>query len=445
MPSCALALRLALLALTAQSAPAAPDDALLAPLAPAGRSLSSWDEAVALFAAGSTDLRVAAAEVVRAQGQQRIALAALLPTLGGAAVASFGLLPAPAGVDPVTAAFQGAAPYQTLSLAATLSLIDLRTWNALAQAGDAARASRLSLDDARRLLLLNLAQALLTAVTSERVAELARAGLRDALARLQLAERSARAGAVSELDLDRVRQDVEVARGPVLTADEAVRQAREALGLALGVGEAVGLAPGFELDGLAGRVAGRCRALADLDARADLGAARARVEVAQRGSLDVGAQYLPSLGVRSTAQLFIVPGAGATTLLPLWNLQAVLTVPLWDGGARYGAARLADAALEQARAREAAVARAARFDLDRARRGVEVAEASRAVAARALEYASRTDQQVRQAYQAGLGTSLELVTAAAALRQQQLTVALRDYDVLRARVAALLALAECAP
>jgi outer membrane protein TolC len=67
------------------------------------------------------------------------------------------------------------------------------------------------------------------------------------------------------------------------------------------------------------------------------------------------------------------------------------------------------------------------------------------VAARALEFASRADQQVRRAYQAGLGTSLELVTAAAALRQQQLTVALRDYDVLRARVAALLALAECAP
>jgi outer membrane protein, multidrug efflux system len=436
MSPCALALLVAL-----AQAPAG--DPLLAPLPPAARQLASWEEAVALFERRSSDLRVAAAEVARAQGQRRTALAALLPTLDGTAQASFSLLPAPAGLDPTLAASLGFGSSQALSLAATLSLVDLRTWNALAQAADAERAAALSLDDARRLLLLDLAQALLTAVTSERVAELARAGLRDALERLQLTERSSRAGAGSELDVSRARQDVEVARSPVVTGDEAVRRAREALGLALGLAEQVGVTPGFQLDGLADRVAGRCRTLASLEARADVLAARARVDVAERGALGVKAQFLPTLGVRSTAQLSTLPGTASASLLPSWNLLAVLSVPLWDGGARYGGMRAADAVAEQARAREDQVGRAARVDLDRARRGVEVAETARLVAARALEHASRSDQLVRRSFEGGLGTSLELVTAAAALRQQQLTLALREYDVLRARVAALFALAEC--
>jgi outer membrane protein TolC len=431
------------LALLASLAQAPADDPLLAPLPPAARLVASWDEAVALFEHRSTDLRVAAAEVARAQGQRRTALAALLPTLDGTAQASFSLLPAPAGLDPTSAAYLGFGNSQALTLAATLSLVDLRTWNALAQAADAERVATLSLADARRLLLLDLAEALLTAVSSERVAELARAGLRDALERLQLAERSSRAGAGSELDVSRARQDVEVARAPVVAGDEAVRQAREALGLVVGLPEQVGLAPGFQLDGLADRVAGRCRGLASLESRADVRAARARVDVAERGTLGVKAQYLPSLGLRSTAQLYVVPGSTGALLLPTWNLLAVLSVPLWDGGARYGGVRAAAAVAEQARAREDQVVRAARVDLDRARRGVEVAEAARQVAARALEYASRSDQLVRKSFGGGLGTSLELVTAAAALRQQQLTLAVRESDVLRARVVALFALAEC--
>lgn len=443
MSACALALRLALLAGLGQVPPAVEDPAL-APLPPAGRQVASWEEAVGLFERRSTDLKVAAAEVVRAAGQRRTALAALLPTLDGTAMASFSLLPASAGGSSATDALFGAAPFQTLTLAASLSVVDLRTWNALALAVDAERAAALSLDDARRLLLLNLAQALLTAVTAERVAELARAGLRDALERRQLAERSSRAGAGSELDVNRASQDVEAARAPVVAGDEAVRQAREALGLALGVEEPVGLAPGFQLDALADRVAGRCRSLASLESRPDVRAARARVEVAERGQTGVWAGFLPSVAVRSTAQLFNIPGVQGSPF-PVWNLQAVLSVPLWDGGARYGALKGAQAAVEVARAQAEATGRAARVDLERARRGVEVAEASRAVSARALEYASRSDQLVRRSFQAGLGTSLELVSAAAALRQQQLDLALKEYAVLRARVAALFALAECGP
>jgi outer membrane protein TolC len=43
----------------------------------------------------------------------------------------------------------------------------------------------------------------------------------------------------------------------------------------------------------------------------------------------------------------------------------------------------------------------------------------------------------------GQGTSLDLVISAGSLRQAQINRALRDFDLVRARIDALLALADC--
>ncbi|MBL9039440.1 MAG: TolC family protein [Archangium sp.] len=415
-------------------------DPLLEPPAPAGHQLASWEEALQTWRSHSTDLRVASAEVLRAQGRRRTALGALLPSLTANGLASFSLLPAPAGNDATTSALFGAAPYQTGSLIAQLAVIDARSWNALALAADAERATELSLADARRVLILNLAQSLLAVVTSERIAELNRVGLKDALDRLHLAERSNRAGANTEIDLGRLRQDAELARSQVVTGDESLHQAREALSLAVGLDGPVGVKPEFQLNGLADQLNGTCHLLDALEKRPDQLAAQARVDIADRGVLDVKAQFLPSLALRSTAQVFTFPGAG---VFPIWNLQAVLTVPLWDGGARYGALKDAHAQKSQAEARVAGTQRQGRVEVERAKRGIDVAEKSRAIAAAAHEQSAKTDTLTRRAFDAGLGTSLELVTAASSLRQQQLNLALREYDVIRARVVALFALADC--
>ncbi|MGV3620506.1 MAG: TolC family protein, partial [Archangium sp.] len=89
--------------------------------------------------------------------------------------------------------------------------------------------------------------------------------------------------------------------------------------------------------------------------------------------------------------------------------------------------------------------RRARVELDRARRAIDVATDTRAHAEEALKQAELTDTLIKKAWDNGAGTSLELVTAASALRAQRLQLALRDYDVLRARVVALFALSECTP
>ena len=405
------------------------------------RQLESWDEAVTLFSQHSGDARIAAQEVVRAGGHRRSALGALLPQLNGSGLASFSLLAPPSGTDSSTSALFGAAPYQTIGLVAQLSVIDVRAWNALASAYQAEDAARLTNADAQRLLLVNLAQALMNVVAAEKTAELNASGVTDAQARLELAEKSEKAGATTALDVARLRQDLALAKAQAVQADEAVQQAREALGLALGVEEPVGVSPSFSLDGLATQVPQRCRAVADLDARPDVRAAKQSVNVAHRGVLDVGAQFIPSVAVRMNAQAFIIEG----NAFPIWNVQAVLTVPIWDGGQRYGALRDAKAVETQAESRAQNAVRRARVEVERARRAIEVATATRAQAEEALKQAELTDALTKKAWDAGVGTSLELVTAAASLRTQRLQLALRDYDVLRARVVALFVLSECNP
>jgi outer membrane protein TolC len=406
----------------------------------APRQLASWEEAVELWSKGSTDARIAAEEVVRASGRRRVALAPMLPIISGSGLASFSLLPAPMG-EATTAALFGAANYQTVGLVAQLAIIDLRAWNGLATAFDAEKVTKLSVSEARRLLLVNLAQSLMAAVAAERVLELAKSSVDDANARLSLSERAYAAGAGTALDVARLKQDAALAKGQVVTAQEAVRQTRENLGIALGLDEPVTVAPGFQLNGMVGQVPPMCRAVAGIEERPDVQAALKQIDVAHRGVLDVQAQYFPSVALRMGAQAYFLPGA----TFPIWNLQAVLTVPIWDGGARYGAYRDARAQQKQAETRHEAKLREAKVDLERARRGIEVAQDSRAQIAEALAQAEQTESLTRKAWDNGAGNSLELVTAASAVRNQRLALALKDYDVLRARVVALFALSECSP
>jgi outer membrane protein TolC len=74
---------------------------------------------------------------------------------------------------------------------------------------------------------------------------------------------------------------------------------------------------------------------------------------------------------------------------------------------------------------------------------VTVSESSLHVATAARDLAAETDRLTRLAYQEGRGTSLELITAAQQLREAEIQLALREFDLVKARVLAVLALASC--
>ncbi|HZI11965.1 MAG TPA: TolC family protein, partial [Myxococcus sp.] len=215
-------------------------DPLLAPVPPAPAQVSSWAEALELLRQRSTDLRTALAQVESAAGLQRVALAGLLGTLTGTVSTQYNVLNPDAttiiGGGGTGAGVGGGEGLRPTSppviglLSASVPLFNLQAITALGTARESRRAAVLTLAEVRRRLTGVLAQALVRVAAQERLSEVNRVNLRTALERLALAERRLELGAGTRLDVVRVQQDAESARTSVVTGDEALRQAREALG-----------------------------------------------------------------------------------------------------------------------------------------------------------------------------------------------------------------------
>lgn len=427
------------------------EDPMLEPVAPAPVEIARWDDALAHLRARSTDLRIAAQEIARAEAQSRMALAGALPSITGQAAYTHNLITnqtvqfvrGAAGSDEFrTQTVRTPYPdYLSASITATQPVLALRSWYGIGTADRAEAVAHLGLEETKRVIALHVANAIVGVVTAERVAELNRVGLRNALTRLELTARKTALGSGTGLDVLRARQDVETARATLVSGDEALRQAREALGLALGLPEQVGVPPSVDLNGLEASARASCKPARSVDERADIAALRGRVEIAERAVTDVKYQYAPTIDLRSTVSTTTIDtGAAPNTT---WNVQAVLSVPIWDGGVRYGSQRDAQAQELIAVERLEAARREATVQVEQARRAVAVADERQRVASQARELAAENDRLTRVAYLEGRGTSLELITAAQGLREAEIQLALRDFEVVKARVLAVLSLATC--
>jgi outer membrane protein TolC len=162
--------------------------------------------------------------------------------------------------------------------------------------------------------------------------------------------------------------------------------------------------------------------------------------VAKRNLQNVWYTFIPTITAQSTLAAVTPVGAYPN---PTWNIQGVLQVPIWDGGTRYGNLRNARAAEDIAGQQLEALKRQAIIQVEQARRQLVVAEQSAKVARTQRDLAAQNDEMTQLGYMTGQGTSLELVTASEAHRQAELNLALLDFDVVKARLLAILALATC--
>lgn len=425
------------------------DDPMLVPAPAAAKQVGTWDEALGLVRERSTDLRIAEANVQRAEGRWRQALATLLPNgRVSAGVATDLLNPGiPVGLTgaplfgQTDAERRPTVPLASGSVSLTQSVVDFGAWRGLSSASAAEDGAQANLQDVQRRLTLGLARTLVATVAAERAAEINRVGLRRALERAALAQRSFELGAGTQLDVVRVRQDVEVARQSLISGDEQLHRAREALGLSLGLPQEVGVSTSFQLQGLVEQTQATCTPLKALAERPDLSAARAQVEAARESTRQASAGYLPTLGINSNLNAFTTePGPGR---LATWSIAAVLSVPIWEGGGRAGIVRERAGAEQQAAEALERTRRDVEVEVARARRNVQVAESLVKTASESRELSARTDQLTRRAFEVGRGSSLELVQSGAALRQAELALALREFELVQARLDAFLTEARC--
>ena len=430
------------------------EDPMLAPPARAPKTIASWDEALSLIRAQSPDYQSSAEAVKRARAQREIALAAVLPVLSGQG--SYGhqflspLSATLAGLGPNTGGQPALVPVQvispprdvfTASATASWAAINPRGFYGIGTADKNTDAVQLSFQDRRRQIATSAVDALLATLAAERVADLNRVGLRAALERLALTRTRLEYGQGSELDVDRALQDVAAARATLITGDESLRRAREAFGELLGSRVATAFAHDADMATLQAAVARTCRLNDDLERRPDIVAARTRVEIAQRAIRDAELMFVPSVSVSSTLQTTSEPVLAPHTT---WAVGALLNVPLYDGGARYGALKDARASLEQARQALVDARLRGVVASEQAQRAVSVVEQQRDVAREQRDLAARVDGRTQDGYAKGHGTSLDLVTSAQALRQADIQLAILDFQVRDAQANAVLVNAECA-
>ena len=421
------------------------DDPMLRAIEEPPHVLSDWREALEHVRNRSTNYLIALSQVEAARGQSQMALANSLPKLDANAGISHQLLPGRAP-NPFVGG-ETSQPYPNPRWQAGLSLsipvVSARNWYDYATSKAQIEQRSIQAEDAQRLIIGGLAEAMVTVITAERLGEVTRVNLSAALSTLRLNERRATLGAGSSIDVLRAKQEVERSRAQVVEADETVRKSREALGTALGYSDAWGLPKNIRLDQLRQDARDTCRGSTDVKDRADVRASAAGAAIAQRNVKAVGYSFLPTIDAQSSLDYFPNELQSANRKHVSWTIGASLTWHLYDGGRRYGEKALNSALYEQSRQQSIQVERDATLQVRQSVRGVSVAKQSLDVAFASQEIAEANADLARAKFLNGTGSSFDLVDTQRAARQTKLDVTVKEFELLRAEIIAYLALASC--
>jgi outer membrane protein TolC len=432
---------------------------MLTPVPPATKVLTNWKQALGYIQSRSTDLAIAIQEVEKANGSVRVALAAALPSLTGTLTATGQLVTGkfpgnPATPVPVLGGTgvvifpAGAAtnvpavnPILLAQLTAQQPILAPRAWYAIHTADLGVTGTKLTVEDKKRTLFTGVASAIIGVFTAERTADINRNGLKSALQVLDLTRRQAKLGTATRLDVVRAEQSAATARATLVSGDESLRQAREALGLALGFQDAYGVPESISLDEITATLTNIC-SVSPLEDRADIKKLRNDVEIARRGINDVWLQFAPTATLSSTAGLENTQQA-TSGHIGAWNIVGLLSIPFWEGGARYGNLRIARANHEEAKQTLEASMRTANIQVSQALRGVAVAEQERVVSQTGRDLAKELARLTMQSYQLGTATSFDLVNTEQTWRFAELDLVVKEFAVVQSKLTAVLAKSNC--
>lgn len=421
-----------------------PQDPLLAPAPPPQNVLSTWQQALQIVRDQNVNLRLVRANVLLAEGQVRAALAPALPQLVGTAGVNKYLLKGevPTGVPGQTATIPNPSTYWNAALNLTVPIFRPSVWYDRGSAKAQLEATQLSQREVERQVVAGVANLIVSVVTAERLAEVSRTSLKAALSTVDLTRTRATLGAANTLDVLRVEGEASQARAQVVGTTESLIRAREALGTALGSPQPWGVTQDIQVDGLMADAQRVCQQENDINNRTDVRSATASVGVAQRQIKSIDYRYLPTLDGLSTLGVQD-PNFAINNRHVNWTIGALLTWNIYDGGLRGAQRTQAKANLNVAEANLADIKRGASLQIQQALRNVQVAEANLAVSAKTREINAETARLQKVSFLNGSGTSFDLVLTERQLREAEADLAVKEFDVLQAKIAAMLALANC--
>jgi outer membrane protein TolC len=315
----------------------------------------------------------------------------------------------------------------------TVPIIHPKAWSQWKHAEDNADATRATLADVKRQMGLAVGHAYLQIIAQRRLVEVSERARDAAKAHYEFAHSRFAGGVGNRLDEVRAAQEVATDDSQLAAAQGGLIRAREALGVLLGVDGPLDAAD----DPALGDPPQLATALEDARKRSDVVAQQARVTAADRVVRDNWKDYSPYLV--ALGQPFYQNPPTLTTPQTGWQAQLVLTLPLYDGGLRYGQAQERDALADQAKIQLDATLRQARSEVrtafDVMKKNDDALKSARDAAALAKE---ALDLAII-AYRGGATTNLEVTDAERRARDAETAAAIAEDASRTARLELLVA------
>jgi outer membrane protein TolC len=382
------------------------------------------DEAVRRALSRNPSVGIAVAEIQRAHALLREVRSFALPTITGNGVATL--------LD--SARTQGTtvlAPRESLSgnIQLVVPLVVPQRWVNWSHASEQVEIARLSAEDIRRQIAVSAARAYVTVLAQHRLVDANQRARDNANDHLQYARARFDAGTGNRLDVVRSSQEVASDDAQVAAALVNLVRAQEALGVLVGADAPLDATEEVQLPG----TASEADAMREAEARrADLRAARGRIDAADHVLRDSYADYLPFLSAVVTP--FGATYSALTSPSTGWQAQLVLTVPFFDGGFRYGAREERSAVLDETRIALDGALRQARSEVRTAFEEVRRYDVGLRASHDAARLAEEALQMTTAAYRAGATNDLDVLDAERRFRDAQTAAAVSEDSARQARI-----------
>ncbi|HVQ28318.1 MAG TPA: TolC family protein [Vicinamibacteria bacterium] len=389
----------------------------------------TFDEAVKRAIGHNPTIGQASQAILRAQALLEQAKSVFRPSLYGGAGTT--ILDAARGFDgnitqPRTqSTFAASLAYPVLAAAG---------WAAKNQASDQVAIARISAEETRRQVALTAAQSYLAVIAAQRQREIAIRNQDTAKALEDYAKARLDAGKGSRLNHVRSTQELASAQAQLQLAELLVRQAQEALGVAIFADGPVDADGDAEL-----RPAAPPSSDEWMMQRPDVRLSTAQVLAADRVARDSWKAWVPT-GIASFTPQYVTP-PGFFEPAKTWRAVFQLQIPIYDSTLG-PAKRINFADLETSRFRLDAVKVQARSELRVAQESVMRNELVVAAIRLSSESATEALSISEIAYRAGATTNIEVVQAQQTARNAEIAFAVAEDRLRQARLDLLMALGQ---
>ena len=315
-------------------------------------------------------------------------------------------------------------PFRTFNArpVVTQTVLDFSLLASIRASRSTAAAAKLDIEAAREETQAAVISLYLQTFQAQSRLRAAQARLSSAEALLGQVKDREQSGAASQLDVARNQQQRQSEQLAVIAAEQELRMLRPALGELLGAAVTADLAEPVLV--MATSAA----------ARPDILAQELREQAAQHEVVQAKRERMPRLTAFGD---YGALGAGPDRAIGTYNVGATLTIPVWTGGRIEANIEAARQRAEQRKEETRRLKLAAERQAEQAQTAYQEQARAAGAAAESSKAARKVLELARLRYESGLATSVDTVTAQAALAES-------EEAEIRARYGAQLALAQLA-